>query len=45
VTGNTLADNGGYGVTAPSGPSVTLGENTFRGNKSGDTKIEPPAKK
>jgi F-box protein 11 len=37
ISRNVLGENGGYGITASADASVVLGENTFRGNQSGDT--------
>jgi len=40
IAGNILAENGAYGIIAGADTVVTFGENTFRNNKSGDSKIE-----
>ncbi len=45
ITGNILGENGDYGIAGSAEALVTLGENTFRGNKSGDSKIEAPKPK
>lgn len=39
ITGNVITENGEYGIAAADGATVALGENTFRGNKNGDTKV------
>ncbi len=36
MTGNTLSNNGGWGVEINAGATPTLGENKFEGNKEGE---------